>query len=215
MKTVIASKRLMWRLNTYLSYLKSIPASVENVSAAAIANALNLGEVLVRKDLAKIAQAGRRRIGRNREQLIQEIETCIEHTATKGSIVIGTGRVGQALLNNNEFDPTGLNILAGFDSYPSKDQAKNGIPIYHLNQLEAFCKRYEVYIGMIAVPDESGQMVCDRLVDCGISVIWNFTRANLSVPDYVVVQNENFVLPMAPQNHSAQKLWSAPTKERI
>ncbi len=206
MKPEIASKRLIWRVHTYLSYLKSMPASVENVSATAIANALNLGEVLVRKDLAKIAQAGRRRIGRNRKQLIREMEAYMEYTTAKGAIVVGVGRVGQALLNSTQFRQAGLNMLAGFGSYPAADQTQNGIPIYHLNQLEAFCKRYEVYVGMIAVPDESGQVVCDRLVDCGVSVIWNFTRANLSAPDYVLVQNENFALPTVSQHHSELEL---------
>jgi len=39
-----------------------------------IAKALGLGDVQVRKDLAKVSEAGRRRTGRSREQLIQDIE---------------------------------------------------------------------------------------------------------------------------------------------
>lgn len=197
MKPVTVSKRLMGRLPIYLSYLKAQPDTVENVSATVMANALHLGDVQVRKDLAKVAQAGRRRTGRNRKELIQEIEIFLEKTAKNGTIVVGTGKLGQALLDYEGFEESGLNVMAGFDSSPSAERTEQGKPIYHLNQLEAFCKCYEVNVGILAVPDDNTQIVCDRLVACGVRAIWNFTREKLSVPDYVLVQNENLSASLA------------------
>ena len=44
------------RLPTYLSYLKSLPEDVSSyISATAIANALQMGDVQVRKDLAAVS----------------------------------------------------------------------------------------------------------------------------------------------------------------
>ena len=58
------SKLTLQRLPTYLSYLKSLPAQGNDaVSAAAIAGALGLGEVQVRKDLAAVSSAGRPKRG--------------------------------------------------------------------------------------------------------------------------------------------------------
>lgn len=58
------SKLTLQRLPTYLSYLKSLPAQGNDaVSAAAIAGALGLGEVQVRKDLAAVSSAGRPKVG--------------------------------------------------------------------------------------------------------------------------------------------------------
>jgi hypothetical protein len=54
MEPTKVSRTLLKRLPVYLNYLKSLPEGNENISATAIANALDLGHVLVRKDLAKI-----------------------------------------------------------------------------------------------------------------------------------------------------------------
>jgi len=63
----MVSKKLLKRLPIYLNYLKSLPDSVENVSATTMAKGLGLGDVQVRKDLAKISDTGRRRVGRSRK----------------------------------------------------------------------------------------------------------------------------------------------------
>lgn len=196
MKPDVVSKKTLRRLLLYLDFLKTLPADVENVSATTIAKALELGDVQVRKDLAQISHTGRRRTGRNRMQLIQEIEEYLGCTANNGAIVIGTGKLGRALLEYDGFEEAGLNVMAGFDSLPTEKQMDSGKPIYPLNQLEAFCKRYAVHVGVIAGPDEITQMVCDRLIACGINAIWNFTRIRLKVPSNVIVQNENLAVSL-------------------
>ena len=74
MESVKISKTLLKRLPIYLEHLKSLPGEDSNISATTIARDLGLGHVLVRKDLAKISDEGRRRTGRSRKKLIQEIE---------------------------------------------------------------------------------------------------------------------------------------------
>ena len=74
MESVKISKTLLKRLPLYLAHLKSLPGEVCNISATTIARDLGLGHVLVRKDLAKVSDEGRRRTGRSRLQLIHDIE---------------------------------------------------------------------------------------------------------------------------------------------
>ena len=51
------SKSVLKRLPGYLSYLKSLPEGTATyISATALANALGMGEVQVRKDLAMVSQ---------------------------------------------------------------------------------------------------------------------------------------------------------------
>ena len=64
------SKRTLSGLPVYLEYLNTLPPQQKQISATTISKALGLGEVQVRKDLAKISDTGRRRTGRSREQLI-------------------------------------------------------------------------------------------------------------------------------------------------
>ena len=67
------SRKLLKRLPVYLNYLKNLPEDSPNISATTMARALELGDVQVRKDLGKIS-TGRSRTGRNRHQLMQDIE---------------------------------------------------------------------------------------------------------------------------------------------
>ena len=81
MEPTTLSKRLLSRLPVYLDHLRSLPDHSENISATALAKALGLGEVLVRKDLARVSHAGRQRTGRNRVRLIADIEQYLDRAA--------------------------------------------------------------------------------------------------------------------------------------
>lgn len=191
MEPVTVSKIILKRLPVYLGYLKSLPESTETVSATAMAKALGLGDVQVRKDLAKISHVGRRRTGRSRQQLILDIERYLDYATKTGTVIVGAGKLGRALLDYSGFEESGLNVMAAFDIHPPAEHSDNGKPIYPMNRLESFCRRYDVSIGIIAVPAESAQGVCDCLVACGVQAIWNFAPVHLTVPENVVVQSEN------------------------
>lgn len=190
------SKKLLNRLPIYLNHLKSLPEDSENVSATAMAKALGLGDVQVRKDLAKVSKAGRRRTGRSREQLIVDIENYLRFAIETGTVVVGAGKLGRTLLDYSGFEEAGVNILAGFDLQPEQKITAAGKPIYPINQLEGFCREYQVRIGIIAVPAASAQQVCDQMVACGIRAIWNFAPVRLKVPEQVTVQNENLAMSL-------------------
>ena len=189
------SRKLLKRLPVYLNYLKNLPEDSPNVSATAMAKALELGDVQVRKDLAKIS-TGRRRTGRNRHQLMQDIENYLNFAEETGTVVVGAGKLGRALLDYAGFEEAGFNVMAGFDTEPSIDISEGGKPIYPFSRLEHFCKHYDVHIGVIAVPEESAQSVCDTLVACGVRAIWNFAPVHLQVPEYVIVQSENLAVSL-------------------
>ena len=62
-------------------------------------------------------------------------------------------------------------------------------------------------IGIITVPAEQAQEVCDQMVRGGILAIWNFAPIHLSVPDHVLVHNENMVASLAKlSNHLAERM---------
>lgn len=195
METAKISKKLLKRLPIYLAHLKSLPEN-SNVSATSMAKALGLGDVQVRKDLAKVSEAGRRRTGRSREQLIQDIEHYLDFAVHTGTVIVGAGKLGRALLDYAGFEESGLNVMAGFDILPCAERSENGKPIYPMSRLDSFCKHYDVHIGVITVPAESAQSICDYLVACGITAIWNFAPVHLKVPDHVVVQSENLAVSL-------------------
>ena len=65
------SKSVLKRLPGYVSYLRSIPeGSSPYISATALANALGMGEVQVRKDLAMVSDGGRPKVRKRRQPFI-------------------------------------------------------------------------------------------------------------------------------------------------
>ena len=192
------SKAVLKRLPGYLSYLRSIPeTSSPYISATALASALGMGEVQVRKDLAMVSNGGRPKIGYLRESLIEDISQFLGYDNTTDAILVGAGKLGQALLGYKGFEAYGLNILAAFDVSPADRQTVEGKPIYPMEQMESFCRSNKVLMGIITVPAKYAQAVCDQLIACGIKAVWNFANTHLDVPDGILVQNEIMATSLA------------------
>lgn len=192
------SKSVLKRLPGYLDYLKSMPeSSGTNISATALANALGMGEVQVRKDLAMVSDGGRPKIGYVRQSLIYDIEQFLGYDNTTDAVLLGAGKLGQALLDYKGFEEYGLNILAAFDVAPKMEITEGDKPVFHLDELESFCRKHKVLMGIITVPGDHAQEVADRLVGCGIKAIWNFAPARLEVPSNILVQQENMATSLA------------------
>ena len=192
------SKAVLKRLPGYLAYLKSLQDQDHPyISATALANALGMGEVQVRKDLASVSDGGRPKIGYLRESLIEDIEQFLGYDNTTDAVLIGAGRLGQALMGYRGFEEYGLNVLAAFDTNPTCDHTEDGKPLLHMDQLEQFCRAHKVLMGIITVPDCHAQEVCDKLISCGIKAIWNFAPIHLEVPSNILVQSENMATSLA------------------
>ena len=193
------SRATLKRLPTYLSYLKALPSEASaNISATALAAGLHMGEVQVRKDLALVSDGGRPKIDYNREHLIADIENFLGYGNSNDAVLIGAGKLGRALLGYGGFAEYGLNIVAAFDANDTLIGTTNGgKPIMHLSRLGEVCQRYKIKIGIITVPAEYAQGVCDLLIENGILAIWNFAPKHLNVPDGILVQNENMAASLA------------------
>jgi len=192
------SKSVLKRLPGYLAYLKSLPdGTATYISATALANALGMGEVQVRKDLAMVSEGGRPKIGYLREGLIEDISQFLGYDNTTDAILVGAGKLGQALLGYVGFDAYGLNILAAFDENPITDNTQGGKPILPMGEFESFCHSNKILMGIITVPTAFAQQVCDQMIACGIKAIWNFAPTHLDVPEHILVQNENMATSLA------------------
>ena len=192
------SKAVLKRLPAYLAYLKSVSDSASpNISATALAAALGMGEVQVRKDLAMVSSGGRPKVGYNRLNLIDDIEQFLGYDNTTDAVLIGAGKLGQALLDYKGFEAYGLNILAAFDIRPMAEYTESGKAILPMEELESFCRKNKVLMGIITVPAAHAQEVCDKLVKSGIKAIWNFANTHLEVPGNILVQYENMATSLA------------------
>ena len=206
------SKATLGRLPTYLNFLRDLPPErVPYISATAIAKHLQLGEVQVRKDLAAVSGAGKPKLGYETAELVEKIEECLGCNDLTPAVLVGAGRLGRALLQYDEFERFGVKITAAFDSNEHAIRLGGKIEILPMRQFEEFCAAHRVQLGIITVGEGSAQVVCDQMVQSGITAIWNFAPCKLDVPDGVLLQNENLALSLA---HLRSQLSTTQTNKR-
>ena len=199
-------KATLGRLPQYLEYLNGVKEERRTISATAIAKALFLGDVQVRKDLAAVSGAGKPKIGYETDKLILDIESHLGYERLTNAVLVGAGKLGRALLDYDGFQDFGVRIVAGFDCNEEvitmKNSSKEILPI---RSLEAYCKENAVRLGIITVGQGSAQLVCDKLVESGVEAIWNFAPCALKVPSSVILKQENLALSLAHLNNQLCK----------
>lgn len=200
------SRQALKRLPVYMSYLKSINnGETEYVSSAAVAKALGLNEVQVRKDLGAVCKStGIPKRGFLIRDLIGGISDYLGYESSKVAVLIGAGNLGMALMSYRGFENYGIEIVAAFDS---NDALADGERVFSLSELGRICEEYNVKIGVITVPEKAAQQACDMLVENGIKAIWNFAPTYLKAPGDILVQNENMASSLALlSNHLREKM---------
>ena len=91
-----------------------------------------------------------------------------------------------------------MNIVAAFDADEELyDEDFYGKRILPMDKLMDLCERMRVRIGIIAVPAENAQAICNLLIESGVLAIWNFAPVHLEVPEGVLVHNENLAASLA------------------
>ncbi len=178
------------RLPVYLNYLKSLPADRKFVSSGNIAEALGMGEVLVRKDLAYTAAVGRPRVGYVVKELISALEEFLCCNGSRKAVLAGAGALGRAVLSYGGFKNYGIEIAAAFDSDGKKIGCEvAGKPVYDIAEAENEIKRLGATLAVLCVPAAHAQEVADKLSACGIKAILNFAPVIIRAGGGVVVRN--------------------------
>ena len=191
------AKTLLYRIPMYLEYLMDIhenEPSLSHISSKKISTDLELGEVQVRKDLSKVCDKGKPKIGYNVLELITHLQDYLGCNQIQYAIVIGVGKLGSAIYHYDGFKKYGIEIVAGYD------KKENDIPNIQFFSKENVMKVFQTHrieIGIICVPKEEAQEVADVLVSLGIKAIWNFAPIRLKVPKHIFVQNENLAYSLS------------------
>ena len=206
--SLVVTKSTLSRLPLYYSHIRKMQQQGEEyVSAAAIAQSLNLNPVLVRKDLSGVSSLeGKPRTGFEIGTLINDLSDFLGYNKVDEAILVGVGSLGRLLLTNTEFSSMGLDITVGFDKDPDLVGLQIGSKyILPMEKMQHYVKRTGVKIGIITVPADQAQAVCDQMVECGILAIWNFAFTLLNVPDGILVKNENLPSSLAVLSHQLAK----------
>ena len=198
--SLVLQKATLSRLPLYYSHIRKMQQQGEKyVSAAAVAQSLNLNPVLVRKDLSGVSSVeGKPRAGFEIDTILNDLSEFLGYNKVDEAILVGVGSLGRLILTNTEFSSMGLDIAVGFDKDPDLVGLQIGSKyILPMEKMESYIKRTGVKIGIITVPADQAQSVCDQMVECGILAIWNFAFTLLNVPKGILVKNENLPSTLA------------------
>jgi redox-sensing transcriptional repressor len=111
--------------------------------------------------------------------------------------MIGAGKIGSALVQYRGFKQRGFDIIAIFDSDPSKiGRQWNGLTVLDIGTLEKELGKQAIDMAVLVTPADAAQPVADRLVNLGVKAILNFAPVQLAVPDDVVVKTVNLALEL-------------------
>jgi redox-sensing transcriptional repressor len=198
--SLVVQKKTLSRLPLYYSHIRKMQQQGEKyVSAATVAQSLNLNPVLVRKDLSGVSSVeGKPHAGFEIDTLLKDLSEFLGYNKVDEAILVGVGSLGRLILTNTEFSSMGLDITVGFDKDPDLVGLQIGSKyILPMEKMESYIKRTGVKIGIITVPADQAQSVCDQMVECGILAIWNFAFTLLNVPKGILVKNENLPSSLA------------------
>ncbi|BCJ94317.1 redox-sensing transcriptional repressor Rex [Anaerocolumna cellulosilytica] len=197
---IALSTQALERMPYYLHYIKQLQKKgITQIASPAIAADLGLNEVQVRKDLAAVSSSkGKPKAGFYIQDLIYNMEELLGYHNVKDAVLVGAGSLGKALLSYKGFEISGMHIVAAFDNQDGLiDTEINGKKVLPVSKLSSVCRRLNIHIGIITVPANQAQTVCDQMVAGGILAIWNFSPIRLTTPEGIMVRNENMAASLA------------------
>lgn len=169
------------RLVTYLRILEQLEANdVSRTSSNDLAERASVTPFQVRKDLAYFGRFGTRGMGYTVPVLKRELMRVLGLNQTWNVVVIGMGRLGQAIANYPGANDYRFQYVGLFDVSPDIIGAEvRGFPVRHMDTLKEFVQANantpnRVDMGFIAVPPERAQDAAQTLVNAGVKGILNF-----------------------------------------
>ncbi len=196
---VILPEPTIRRLPWYLSYVRMLDnLHVEYVSSTQISKELNVQSSQIAKDLSFLNIRGKTRIGYEVKSLVSELEDFLGFNRHHNAVVIGTGSLGTALMQDHGLENYGLNIVAGFDVRSEViGQQIGGVPVYDISRLAEWRQGHDVSIAILTVPVERAQQTADLAIASGMTALWNFTPIRIKAPDNVVIANTSIYAHLA------------------
>lgn len=178
------------RLPLYARSLRYLlEEGVHSVSSQELGERINVTAAQIRKDLSYFGEFGKQGIGYDVEKLLNHIERILGLHQRWSVVLVGVGRLGQAIARYEGFHKQGLQIVGLFDTDPAKiGQYVNDLPILPLEQLAPVIREHNVRLAIIAVPASQAQHVADLLIEAGVRAILNYAPIVLQTPDDVWVR---------------------------
>lgn len=180
------SAAVIKRLPRYFRYLRMLLNENKlRISSNDLAELMKVTASQIRQDLNCFGGFGQQGYGYNVTYLYGKISEILGVNENYQAVIIGAGRLGQALAVSPVFTKRGVEVCALFDINPDIiGQVVDGRKIMHIDEMESFVRENHIDIAVLTLPSDIAQDAAKKAVSLGIKGIWNFTSREISKDDY-------------------------------
>ena len=181
------------RLSRYLQVLtQAKKMGKSRISSQEISDYTNINATQIRRDLSAFGKFGKRGVGYNIDSLLGEIRKILRTQGQHNIVLVGAGRLGEAIASSPIFAEHGINVAAVVDTDQEKVGRRVGnVAVDDYGGLKEIVRDKNIIVGVLAVPASSAQEAANDLVDAGLRIIFNYSEALLDVPQDVQVHTSN------------------------
>ena len=159
-------------------------------ASAELSEAVKVDSATIRRDFSYFGALGKKGYGYNVNYLLTFFRKTLDQDELTKVVLIGVGNLGTAFLNYNFMKNNNTRIDMAFDV----DEKKVGthisnVPVYHMDEIETRMKDSDISAAILTVPAPVAQSITDRLVQCKVKGILNFTPARLNVPTSIRIHH--------------------------
>ena len=194
-----APEACIGRLSLYVRELGRLKTQGAGfVSSKRLAQQLGVTDAQVRRDLSYFGQFGTSGRGYEVHRLHDRLSSVLGVAGRTWNVALaGLGNLGSALLAHQGFRERGFLFKVIVDADPQKiGRAVHGLPVAPAHTLAALVKKHDIHIGLIAVPVEAAQAVCDQMMTIGVRAIVNFAPVRLDAPPTVWLRSVDLVVEL-------------------
>ncbi len=192
------SESAVHRLSLYLRILEDLEREDQKtVSSEDMSGRSATTAAQVRKDLSLFGSFGKRGLGYDVAELSARLRKILGLDRRWRVALVGAGRIGSALVEYGGFAERSYDVVAIFDSDPSKvGERWGGLRVRDISQFVSVAKDQGVEIVILAIPVEAVPSVMEYVEEAGVRGILNFAPTKLKVPESVAVKDVNMVMEL-------------------
>ena len=174
-------KATLQRYPIYLKALRQLSRQgVDGVMSSELSAYVGIKSTTIRRDLSFLGALGKQGFGYEVKTLVEIFNEKLGIDFDEKIILVGVGNLGQALMNYNRWNHVVGEIVCAFDIDENKINQKHSIPVYHMDELET--KIPEGCRIAILTASTDIQETVNRLADCGITGVVDFTHEHVIIP---------------------------------
>lgn len=170
------------------------------ITSGEIALALGVKDSLIRRDLCFVDCPKGIKNGYSVKELnsaIKKLFNSCEKKELKKCCVVGLGRLGAALLDDELFFNSGFKIEAGFDSSVNRvELLRSTFELYPATKIETVCIQKKIEYAFLCCKESETEKMISRLENAKIKGIVNYTSSVLKVKKEIKVQNVSPIMAL-------------------